>query len=117
MTIHHTRIAGEEPADLADAATSIIQDGVAAREALERWMKMQEDDAYVKLDQECESCMYVCKRQWRFHGLRGASGKLYTVGPLCPVLQRFNPQNRYRRLIAQEARARHVLGPAEAPTG
>lgn len=77
----------------------IIQELVAARLALELWLGMQakggDEFPYLPFDRMCQTCMYVCKEQWRFHGLRGASGKLYTVGPLCPVLWQFSPLNQF----------------------
>ena len=44
-------------------------------------------------DQRCAVCYYACKHCWRFAGLVGKSGTLYTVGPLCDVLRKFSLYN------------------------
>lgn len=69
-----------------------------ARKNAEAWLLASTDEfPYLELDAKCPKCMYVCKNQWRFQGLTGASGRLYTVGPDCPVLWLFDDHNPLRR--------------------
>jgi len=79
---------------------NILLEQIAARERAEAWQNEQTTEyPYMALDKECASCMYICKYQWRFAGLAGATtpDKPVIVGPTCPVLWHFSPFNPLRR--------------------
>lgn len=80
----------------------IFREHVAARQAVGAEMAATEPLDWLarcrEYDSICESCVYVCKRHWLFHGLTGGlTGRLYEVGPLCPVLWKYHPRNPLRR--------------------
>jgi hypothetical protein len=75
---------------------TILSEQIASRINCERWLL--EHDETDKFDAMCDDCVYICKKQWRFAGLVGASGKPYKTAPSCNVLWRFSPFNRYAGL-------------------
>lgn len=78
----------------------IVEEQTASRQRAEEWQDEQtkagNEFPYLALDKECESCIYVCKRRWRFAGIE-MNGSVMTVGPTCPVLWHFSPYNPLRR--------------------
>lgn len=68
-----------------------------ARINLEAWFAANPDETYHQFDAKCAGCGFTCKKEWRFAGLQGVSGKWYYVAPSCPVLWRFSNRNPLRQ--------------------
>lgn len=84
------------------AENGVVAQLTRARQNADAWLAATiEEYPEIELDAMCELCEYVCKRQWRLQGETGASGRFYSVGPLCPVLWLFDEHNPLRRRLPE----------------